>query len=407
MTRIRPVGLLLGVAAWASPTAAPGQPAPAVALTYDGALALAEAQAPALRASQAEVEVAGARARTAGLWRANPQLSAAAGPRWAEGGGRGWDWSVAAQQWVELGGQPSLRGAVAQEAEAAARARADDARRRLLEAVALDFAAALYWGLRAALAQEDLRLAEAMEEVARQRHAAGDASGLEGRAARLAAVQARSEAARVAAAQAEAHAHLKRLLGLAPGAALDLQGDLQSIAPLDPAPGPERPDLLALAAELREAEAEETLGAASRVPNLAAGASVSHEEGAHVVQGLLTVTVPALDHGQATRAVAAARRRAVAARLEAARLGAEGEVAMAEAKARALEAAARRFEAEGLSTLAELEGLTAASYEAGALPLGELLALRRQRVEARLHYTELLLGAASARVAHAASRGAL
>jgi outer membrane protein TolC len=158
---------------------------------------------------------------------------------------------------------------------------------------------------------------------------------------------------------------------------------------------------------MREAEAEAALGRAKRIPNLALGASYAREESADIVQGSLTVALPVFDHGQGTTAVAESLRDRVSAELRAARNTAAVEANTAEATARRLSGAARRFEEGGLATLERAEHLATASYEAGAIPLGELLAVRRALAQAKLDYADLLLGAATARAELAASTGAL
>ena len=87
--------------------------------------------------------------------------------------------------------------------------------------------------------------------------------------------------------------------------------------------------------------------------------------------------------------------------------GSAVESATAGARASRLRAAARRFEEGGLEILARAQRLATASYEAGAIPLGELLAVRRELVHAKLEYASLLLEAATAAAELAASTGAL
>ena len=70
-----------------------------------------------------------------------------------------------------------------------------------------------------------------------------------------------------------------------------------------------------------------------------------------------------------------------------------------------MSSAAREFEARGLAALEDGEQLATGSYEAGAIPLGEVLAIRRELVQARLDYADVLLGAATARVELMASTG--
>ncbi len=64
-----------------------------------------------------------------------------------------------------------------------------------------------------------------------------------------------------------------------------------------------------------------------------------------------------------------------------------------------------RFEDRGLPDLGRSAALATANYEAGAIPLTELLVVQRELVRARTDYTDLLLGAATARVDLAAGLG--
>lgn len=142
------------------------------------------------------------------------------------------------------------------------------------------------------------------------------------------------------------------------------------------------------------------------MPNLVLGACYSSEESDDIVQGTLTVALPVFDHGQGTTAVAHARGERLRAELAATRSMASVETNTAQATAERLSNAARRFENEGLEPLERSERLATASYEAGAIPLGELLAVRRELVQAKVDYADLLLGAATARADLAASSGA-
>ncbi len=125
------------------------------------------------------------------------------------------------------------------------------------------------------------------------------------------------------------------------------------------------------------------------------------------MRGTLTVALPVFDHGQGAELVADASRDRLRAELEAAEVSTHTELETARDVALRLRAAARRFEAGGLRPLARAERLTTESYEAGAIPLGELLAVRRELVQAKRDYARLLFEAANARAELAASAGAL
>lgn len=167
-----------------------------------------------------------------------------------------------------------------------------------------------------------------------------------------------------------------------------------------------QPDLRALRAGIQRSEAEVDLGRASRVPSIVLGAAYSREESDDIVQGTLTFELPVFDHAQGTAATAEARSARMRAEQDATRSMAAVEANTAQTTAERLSTAARRFEQEGLETLERSERLATASYEAGAVPLGELLAVRRELVQTKLDYADLLLGAATARTEQAASTGA-
>lgn len=408
MKRTRPIGLLLGMLLWACPAAAQEQRPPIIEITYDRALALAREQAPTMATANARAREAERAVDAAAVRRHNPQLTTAAGAR-VRADATVLDASVGVQQWLELGGQRGDRVTAARAGAEAGAAQREDARRRLLRDVSLAFVAALHWEQRIAIAQENLRIAQAIAEVATRRHELGDAGGLEASVAALAVARARGDVDRARASLTQAEGRLQALLGIEPSVELACQGDLRRLGLPDaatPALG-DRPDLRALRADIQRAEAEVDLGRAGRVPNMAVGTGYARDDSAHVVRATLTLALPVLDHGQGTTAVARARAERLRSELDAAASTAAVEASTANATAQALGDAARRFEQEGLGALERAEQLATASYEAGAIPLGELLAVRRELVQAKLDHAELLLGAATARVEHAASTGAL
>lgn len=408
MNKCRLIGLLLGALSWTWSAGAQEQSPPIVEMTYERALSLARQQAPAVATARARAGEAESQVDAASVWRFNPQVSGAAGPRFDEIGTRV-DWSVRAQQWLELGGQLGNRVESARAGAAAGSARSDDARRRVLRNVGFAFVNALYWGRRVKLADESLHVAEGVALVAKRRHEVGDIGGLEDSVAALSVVRARSDRDQAQASLTRAEASLKILLGIAASTELVCVGDLRRVALADQevAEIDQRPDLRALRADLRQAKAEADLGKSARVPNVALGAAYIREESADIVQGTLTVALPVFNHGQGTTAVAEARGDRVRSELDALERGIPVEVHSARARAETLAHATRQFEREGLAQLARAERLATASYEAGAIPLAELLSLRRELVQAKLDYAALLLEAARARTEFAASTGAL
>jgi cobalt-zinc-cadmium efflux system outer membrane protein len=406
MHRKRLIGLVLGATLWTSVAAAQQPRRPIVEITYDEALALARGEAPALKAARARAEEAESQIDAASVWRFNPQLRGVAGPRLGPEDTT-IDWTVRARQWLEVGGQRGDRVEAARAGARAGKARSKDAERLLLRDVSLAFIEALYWERRVELAEEDMALAEGVARVAAERHAAGDVGGLERSVTALAVARALGDADRARASLAQAEGRLAALLGMKSSTALTCRGDLRRVGIPEPTDDlDDRADLRALRADIRQAGAEAEVGRDRRVPNVAVDAIYSREESADIIQGALTLELPVFDRGQGTVAVAGARRERLRAELDAVENTAAVEARTARETVERLEAAARRFEKEGLETIERTEQLATGSYEAGAIPLGELLAARRELVQAKIDYVDLLFGAATARAKLAASTGA-
>lgn len=407
MHRRTPIGALVGACLWASPAGAAAPGPQVLEITYDRALALARS-APALEAARARVAEAERGVDAAGIWPHNPQLSARAGPRIGPGGTT-MDGFVALEQWLELGGQRGARIDAARAGAEAAEARRADAGRRLLREVGLSFAGALYWSERVELAQENLRITDEIARVARRRHEVGDVGGLEAAVAELAVVRARGELDRARAARARAAGRLAMRLGLEPSVQVRCEGDLAALAEMPDGHHEldDRPDLRAIGAEASRAEAEARLGRARRIPNVSVGAQYVREERADIVRGTLGLTLPVFDRGQGEAALADARKDRLRAELDAAARSAALEVRSLHTTAGQLTEAARRYRAGGLDTMARVQAKATQSYEAGAVPLGEVLSVRRELVLAKVGYADLRFEAAVARIELAASTGAL
>lgn len=404
MYRRSQIGLLLGLCLW---TRVAAEPLPILELNYERVLLLAREQGPALLTARARVREVARGVDAASAGRFNPELSGAMGPRTGPDETT-MDGSIAAQQWLELGGQRGKRVEAARAAAAAMSARGEDLERQLLRDASLAFVAALYREQRVELAEENLRIAEAIAGVASQRHQVGDVGGLEQAVTALAVVRAQGDVDRARGSLAVAEGRLKGMLGIEASTSLALRGDLRHLFPDgEHRTGEDRPDLLALQAEIRKAEVDAKLGRAQRIPNIAVGAGYAREESADIVKGTFSLSLPFLDRGQGEVAQAEGRQERLRAELDAARRNVAMETSIAGAALRASKMAAERFEEQGLPLLERAEALVAASYEAGAIPLAELLFLRRELVQAKTEYVDLLLGAATARVEAAASAGTL
>lgn len=408
MYRRRLVGLLLtacftGPSAWAQEQSSPTH------ITFEQAMRRARQRGPELVVARAGIAEARGGLETAGIARFNPQLQGSAGPRFGPSQTTV-DWSIGARQWLEIGGQPSGRVRAARAGLEAAKARSDDVERRLLRDVGLVFVRALYDQRRLELATENLRIAQETLRVAERRKDVGESGGLETAIASLSFARAEAAEARVRVDLAQVVDRLGILLGHGANTELVAQGDLRKLGlplPAPPSARDARADLRWLHAEIRRADADAEVGLAQRVPNIAVGAVYAREEQADIVRGSLAISLPLIDHGQRETRLARARRARIEIELGATRRRAALEVKSAHGASRALSAAARRFEARGLGTLARSQMVAQASYEAGAIPLADLLTVRRELVQAKLEYEDLLLAAAMARLEFLASTGAI
>ncbi len=377
-------------------------------ISFERAMELARLQGPDVLMAQAQVDEARGKVSAASLLHFNPELEASAGPRFG-GEETTTDWSVGVRQGFEIGGQRKKRLAVARAGVDVTAARLEDAERLLLRKVGFAFTQSLYWKWRVSLAQENISIAEDIARVATRRKEVGDIGGLEESVAVLALARSQMDEARAQSSLLHAQGHLKILLGLEANPKILPKGDLRQFN----LPGATtsldigaRSDLRALGDEIRQAESEIDLGRSGRIPNIAIGTEYLREEGADIVHGSVSLTLPFFDHGQGKVAVAQARRGRIETELRGAKRRAEIEMETANQISRKLTSAARQFEANGLLALEHSERVATASYEAGAMPLGELLAVRRELMQANLNFADLLLEAARAQVELIASTGA-
>jgi outer membrane protein, heavy metal efflux system len=379
-------------------------------LTLEEALALARARAASVVLAEGRVEEARARQAQAGRrFQEDPVLDVTGGYRTE--GDDVLDFETTVSQGLEGGSRRSARQAGAAAALGRAEAELAEARRGLLREVWATFVRALAAGEREALLARSREAADALLAATERRYEAGEATALEQNRARTAAAAARAAQGAAEADRLAFRAGLEALLGLAPGESFEIRGRL---AP-PPAPDPTtliaaldgRPDLAALAAELREAEAEVLLGQARARPGFGVRGGVARDEGTPIVLAGVVVRLPLHDRGREAIAVGEARAAALRQALAVARRGAEAEVRGGSAALERRLAAVRELEQTALPALDDSESLATKSFDAGEIDLGELLLLRREILETRLAYLDRLLDAALSRGELEAAAGAL
>jgi cobalt-zinc-cadmium efflux system outer membrane protein len=367
-------------------------------LTLDEAMALARERGRNVILAKGRVEEAKARQAQAGRrFQEDPVLELIGGYRRA--GEDFLDFDAAVTQGLYAGRRRSARLAGAQAGLDRSEAELAEARRLLSREVWATFARLLVAQDRIALLAKNTRSADALLAAARRRDEAGEGTALELNRARVSAVNARVVQSAAEAMGSAARADLQALLGL--DEPVEIRGDLS----LHPPPSLEtllagigrRPDLRALAAEVREAEAEILLGQALTRPDLGLRGGVAREERADIVRAGIVLTLPVHAPGQETLAVGQARATALRQALAVAAAAADTEVRGKHAVLIRQLAAVRELEQTALPALDDNEALAGKSFEAGEIGLGELLLVRREIVETRLAYLDALLDAALTR----------
>src|SRR6185295_1242846 len=365
-------------------------------LTLEEALALAREGGVSVVLAKGRIEEARARQIQAGRrFQENPVLEVDAGPRFAERDSL--DVAAAVSQGLYSGRRRSARAAGAQAALERAEADLAEARRLLLRDVWTAFVRALGERDRISLLARNRKAADELLAMTERRYEAGEATALELNRARTVAAGARAGQSAAEAEGNEALAEVKALLGLPPGENVQIQGSLTPRPPRELetllAGLENRPDLRALASELREAEAEILLGEALGRPEWGLRGSFSREEDVDIVTAGVAVSLPVYNRGQETLAVGQARAAALRQALTAARAAAEAEVRGAYSALSRRMDAVRELERTALPALDDNESLALKSFEAGEIDLGELLLIRREILETRLAYLDRLLDA--------------
>jgi cobalt-zinc-cadmium efflux system outer membrane protein len=392
MSRVARAAALAACVSYAVPVS--GQ----IVLTLDGTIARVREQAGAVgvaraRIAEAEAAVVEASAR----FRDNPVVEASAGPR-AGSGARYTELDIGLSQQFETGGQRRARIAGAQAAVDRQRADAE----RTARAVVFDAASAFLDGIAAG---ERLRLAEEAAAVSadllhttERRFAAGDIAAID---VNLARIDVARSAATIGAARgdlATALGTLRTLLRLPPTESIELRGSLESppLLPLDrlEASVAERPEIIALAADVREAEAQIQLGRALTRPDIGMRAGYEREEGDTIVMAGLTVTLPAFQQGRGTLAAGLARASRSRLEMETTRQSGLSQLRAAYAVLAQRTAVAESLAKDVTPSLADNEALGRRSYEAGEMNLMDLLLIRREALDTRTLIVDRRLDAA-------------
>jgi len=368
--------------------------------TLEEVRAIARRMAPVVLEARARVEEARGRLTSSSyLLPQNPSLGVDAGPRFGSDGTTG-DVDVGLLLPLSTAGKRSYRIDSAEAEVEAETARESDAVRLALGEASRAFFDVLYAEERIRLAEERERLDRELLQTAERREEAGQAPAFEVQLAGVQAARSKAEIEAARAARASALARLRSVLGWPPERPLAVRGDLrdrrrfelESLLRL----APERPDLRALASEVKRARADLGLAVARRWPDLSLRLGYSREEGADIVRGGIEIPLPLVDRGQGARQEAEARTSRWTILYESAKGTVVGRLRLLWEVYASLEEAVRVLEEEGLPRLEEAERFARAGYESGYIALPQWLLTRREILETRQLHLQRLLDAARA-----------
>ena len=379
-----------------------------VPLTLAEALARARERAPQIVSARLAIEESRARLAGADHLQSNPDFDAGIGNRQGSGT-RSTDIDIGIGQSFEPGSRRASRRDMAAAGIEHSTAKVDEVTRTVLLESATLFLRGLQLSERLRLLDRSLELANNVLQIADRRFQAGDVAVLDVNIARSAAARIRAERQGVVAERAIVVGGLRELLQLEDE--IELRGDLPPAAQVDRATitdaASRRPELRALEAAIREAEAEQQFGRSFTRADYGVAARYQREEGDNNILGGLTLTLPMFSKGQEPIAAGLARASRLRAELNAARIriGIEVQAALQAYDSRA--EAVRILERDALPGLDESVTLATRSFEVGQIGLAELLLIRREIVDTRTQYVDALLEAALARIELDARAGVL
>lgn len=375
---------------------------------------MARRSSPGTLIARARIAEAAGRRTQAGVFpRENPVVDLEVGPRLVADDPRSIVVAVGISQSFDLGGGVSarLRRVDAEMAQAAAEA--DGESTRALSIAAASFARAVWAEERLRLARDASAITRAFFEATKKRIAAGDATALELNLAKGGAARALADEKAQEASREQALGELAVVLGLAPGEAIVVRGDLGSLSVATPGAlaksVAEHPELRALRAERDAANADIEIADAMGYPTLGVGARYENEDdNIHTVLGTLSLTLPIFERGQGLEAEAKARASRASIELREKERTRSSEVEALSRVAKGRREAARAFEAEGgVESFKENLRLATKGFEAGETSVGEMLVVRRELIDTEANRIDRLLEAKLAEIELARAAGAL
>jgi cobalt-zinc-cadmium efflux system outer membrane protein len=385
-------------------------------MTLAEATDLAMTSNPDVRALAASIDAARARLAAASLLlQGNPTVTTTAGPR-SSSLGESLDYSFQVLQPFEIAGQRAARIDTATSALGATEAQLQALRAEVTARVRESFGRALAAEQRVQLAAEASAVGKQGVDAAEERFRAGAAALLEVNTARVEVGRLARIGGSAARRRAEAFADLHLVIGLDPMDTVTLREETAVFDEPLAAPDQLVREALANRAEIRAGElAHDAAKAGARLasrewipsPRLGVGYTKEQESDTGILQGILSFDLPLFNRNQAARGEAAARVIQLEIELEAIDRQVRQDVLTALARVEAARAAADGYQSDVVKAMQENLDLSAESYRAGKIDFLQLLVIRRQTLEARGEYIDVLeeLNAARAQLDRALGRG--
>lgn len=357
-------------------------------VSLGGMLAYADKHSPVLavaRSTRSRVEAA--RVAASPLFPANPQVTVAAGPRFA-GAGTGLDVEVALMQQIRLSGERGARLDAADRLGDLTDAEIEQIRWTVHTDVHAEFHRALVEQERVRLAESVVKFQREVLRVVERQISAGETAPLLLRLAQAEVAQAKQV---LVAAKQRVVASRIRLAQLAgwptaspplPGGKVDVPRDPPTLERLLAVARKRLPSLRAGTARIREAEARVIAADRATWPGPTVGVQYAHEgatpsDGAgNIVMGVVSVPIPSSQTNQAERATARADAIVARAQLSATRRLLTGQIAEARSEVVAAAQRTREYGEEILPRIEENLTLLRRSFELGEI---DILALSTGR----------------------------
>jgi len=372
-------------------------------LTLDQALEWAEKYNPTLLGARIEL-----RRREGVLEHAdvavpsNPALELGAAERQAQDGSSSTDINIRLSQEFWIAGQGGLRQRAAESRLAGGRAQLDFLRSATRARVRAAFLQALVAERAVATAEDVLKVNRDLDEYAKRRLEAGEATRLEANTARIGVGRAQALIAQAKNRRAQARLTLAELLAVDPGRPIPLQGRL-SPAPLKLPSQTDllrraiarRGDLAAAAEEISASQEELKLARRQIVPNLNVFGSYGREEGSDITGGGIAFELPLLHRFGGERKQAVAELDAALLERDTLQLVVRSQVLSALAAYESSSARVAALSDEVVAAARQNFELTQKAFEAGKLGAPALTAAQDTLINTRNDY----LGALDALVA--------